>query len=115
MKLLCQLWSLNESLQEYKKSLEDADDDEVSQREVASILESHLEEDLIEEEDDVEEELEEWKQHDQQSLPEKGIPIFLITHIFSSKKWYLKKMYIFSMNSQYNLFVNNIFKIKELN
>ena len=54
MKLLCQLWSLNESLQEYKKSLED--DDEVSQREVASILESHLEEDLIEEEDDVEEE-----------------------------------------------------------
>ena len=91
MKLLCQLWSLNESLQEYKKSLEDADDDEVSQREVASILESHLEEDLIEEEDDVEEELEEWKQHDQQTLPEKGIPIFLITHIFSSKKWYLKK------------------------
>ena len=75
MKLLCQLWSLNESLQEYKKSLEDAEDDEVSQREVASILESHLEEDLIEEEDDVEEELEEleWKHHDQQSLPVKGI------------------------------------------
>ena len=91
MKLLCQLWSLNESLQEYKKSLEDADDDEVSQREVASILESHLEEDLIEEEDDVEEELEEWKQHDQQTLPEKGIPIFLITHIFRI----LKKMYFF--------------------
>ena len=90
MKLLCQLWSLNESLQEYKKSLED--DDEVSQREVASILESHLEEDLIEEEDDVEEELEEWKQHDQQTLPEKGIPNFLIHNSYFS---YLKKMYIF--------------------
>ena len=92
MKLLCQLWSLNESLQEYKKSLED--DDEVSQREVASILESHLEEDLIEEEDDVEEELEEWKQHDQQTLPEKGIPIFLITHIFSSKNVYYSTIYL---------------------
>ena len=88
MKLLCQLWSLNESLQEYKKSLEDADDDEVSQREVASILESHLEEDLIEEEDDVEEELEEWKQHDQQSLPEKGIGTYFFnnSYFFSSKK-----------------------------
>ena len=86
MKLLCQLWSLNESLQEYKKSLEDADDDEVSQREVASILESHLEEDLIEEEDDVEEELEEWKQHDQQTLPEKGIPYFFNNSYFFVKK-----------------------------
>lgn len=45
MKLLCQLWTLNESLQDYKKTLED----EENQREVASILESHLEED---EEDD---------------------------------------------------------------
>ena len=92
MKLLCQLWSLNESLQEYKKSLEDADDDEVSQREVASILESHLEEDLIEEEDDVEEELEEWKQHDQQTLPEKGILTYFFNNSYFS---YLKKMYIF--------------------
>ena len=40
MKLLCQLWALNESLQEYKKTLEEDE----NQREVASILESHLEE-----------------------------------------------------------------------
>ena len=40
MKLLCQLWALNESLQDYKKTLEDDE----HQREVASILESHLEE-----------------------------------------------------------------------
>ena len=95
MKLLCQLWSLNESLQEYKKSLEDAEDDEVSQREVASILESHLEEDLIEEEDDVEEELEEWKHHDQQSLPEKGNFFFVKT------KRYFLKMYIFYLKKNY--------------
>jgi len=40
MKLLCQLWALNESLQDYKKTLEDDE----HQREVTSILESHLEE-----------------------------------------------------------------------
>lgn len=46
MKLLCQLWALNESLQDYKKTLED----EENQREVASILESHLEEEDEEDE-----------------------------------------------------------------
>ena len=102
MKLLCQLWSLNESLQEYKKSLEDADDDEVSQREVASILESHLEEDLIEEEDDVEEELEEWKHHDQQSLPEKGNFFFR-----QNKKVFFKNVYfLFKKNyGKYRKFI----------
>ena len=48
MKLLCQLWTLNESLQDYKKTLED----EENQREVASILESHLE-DLDDDEDEL--------------------------------------------------------------
>lgn len=47
MKLLCQLWALNESLQDYKKTLED----EESQREVASILEAHLEDEEETEED----------------------------------------------------------------
>ena len=51
MKLLCQLWALNESLQDYKKTLED----EESQREVASILEAHLED---EEGEETEEDLE---------------------------------------------------------
>ena len=111
MKLLCQLWSLNESLQEYKKSLEDAEDDEVSQREVASILESHLEEDLIEEEDDVEEELEEWKHHDQQSLPEKGNFFFVKT------KRYFLKMYIFYLKKSTENIENllNFFKVKQRN
>ncbi len=39
MKLLCQLWALNESLQEFKKVIEDED----AQREAAAILEAHLE------------------------------------------------------------------------
>ena len=51
MKLLCQLWALNESLQDYKKTLED----EENQREVASILEAHLED---EEGEETEEDLE---------------------------------------------------------
>ena len=45
--MLCQLWALNESLQDYKKTLED----EESQREVASILEAHLEDEEETEED----------------------------------------------------------------
>ena len=53
MKLLCQLWSLNESLQDYRKSLEE----EESQREVASILESHLEDEDEEDEEEDEEDL----------------------------------------------------------
>ena len=52
MKLLCQLWSLNESLQDYRKSVEE----EESQREVASILEAHLEDEDDEEEEDEEDE-----------------------------------------------------------
>jgi hypothetical protein len=56
MQLLCQLWTLNESLQEYKKAM----DDEEQQNEVAAILEAHLEEDPneaveVEEEDETDE------------------------------------------------------------
>ena len=54
MKLLCQLWALNESLQDYKRTLEDED----HQREVASILEAHLEDEEDEEEDESTEDVE---------------------------------------------------------
>ena len=73
MKLLCQLWTLNESLQDYKKSLEE---EEESQREVASILESHLEEidDDDEDEglDDDEELVEHWQHANDKINSEKG-------------------------------------------
>ncbi len=58
MKLLCQLWALNESLQEYKKALEDDEDTQREATGTASILESHLEEldeELTEEMEDLEE------------------------------------------------------------
>ena len=74
MKLLCQLWTLNESLQDYKKSLEE---EEESQREVASILESHLEEidDDDEDEglDDDEELVEHWQHANDKINTEKGM------------------------------------------
>ena len=62
MKLLCQLWALNESLQDYKKTLEDED----HQREVASILEAHLED----EEEELEDELEDVEANEETSWPQ---------------------------------------------
>ena len=84
MKLLCQLWTLNESLQDYKKSLEE---EEESQREVASILESHLEDIDDDDEDeglDEDEELvEHWQHANEKINSEKGMCFIFFLHLLS--------------------------------